>query len=95
MDNYILHELVESDCFSFRIRSNRLSHFCTNDLSSPPGKRIQPCRIFFYASNLGGTAFHSQINYHQVSGMFNVVASRSADLSWWDAAGFSDGSLLA
>ncbi|WP_156486704.1 multicopper oxidase domain-containing protein [Synechococcus sp. MIT S9504] len=39
----------------------------------------------FEASNLGARAFHCQINYHQVSGMFSVVASRSSDQSWWDS----------
>ena len=51
----------------------------------PKGGR---CRIAFDANNPGIWAFHCHISYHHVRGMFNVVAYRSADLSWWDPAGF-------
>ena len=47
------------------------------------------CRIAFDASNPGIWAFHCHISYHHVRGMFNVVAYRSADLSWWSPSGFS------
>ena len=46
------------------------------------------CRIAFDANNPGIWAFHCHIAYHHVRGMFNVVAYRSADLSWWDPSGF-------
>lgn len=52
------------------------------------------CRIAFDANNPGIWAFHCHISYHHVRGMFNVVAYRSADLSWWDPAGSSDEQLL-
>ncbi|ABI45074.1 multicopper oxidase family protein [Synechococcus sp. CC9311] len=47
------------------------------------------CRIAFDANNPGIWAFHCHISYHHVRGMFNVVAYRSADLSWWNTTGFS------
>ena len=47
------------------------------------------CRIAFDANNPGIWAFHCHITYHHVRGMFNVVAYRSADLRWWQPAGFS------
>jgi FtsP/CotA-like multicopper oxidase with cupredoxin domain len=47
------------------------------------------CRIAFDANNPGIWAFHCHISYHHVRGMFNVVAYRSADLSWWNPTGFS------
>lgn len=52
------------------------------------------CRIAFDANNPGVWAFHCHIAYHHVRGMFNVVAYRSADLSWWDPTGFSHEQLL-
>ena len=47
------------------------------------------CRIAFDANNPGIWAFHCHITYHHVRGMFNVVAYRSADLSWWNPTSFS------
>ena len=47
------------------------------------------CRIAFDANNRGIWAFHCHISYHHIRGMFNVVAYRSADLSWWDPSGVS------
>ena len=47
------------------------------------------CRIAFEANNPGVWAFHCHIAYHYVRGMFNVVAYRSADLSWWNPSAFS------
>lgn len=49
----------------------------------------ETCRIAFDANNPGIWAFHCHISYHDVRGMFNVVAYRSADLSWWNPTGFS------
>ena len=45
------------------------------------------CRVAFDANNPGVWAFHCHIAYHHVRGMFNVVAYRSADLSWWGSNG--------
>ena len=47
------------------------------------------CRIAFDAIHPGIWAFHCHIAYHHARGMFNVVAYRSADLSWWDPEGSS------
>ena len=47
------------------------------------------CRIAFDANNPGIWAFHCHIAYHHVRGMFNVVAYRSADLTWWNPSAFS------
>lgn len=46
------------------------------------------CRIAFDAVHPGLWAFHCHISYHHIRGMFNVLAYRSADLSWWDPSGF-------
>ena len=48
------------------------------------------CRIAFDAIYPGVWAFHCHISYHDARGMFNVVAYRSADLSWWDPEGSRD-----
>ncbi|WP_415399397.1 multicopper oxidase family protein [Synechococcus sp. W4D4] len=47
------------------------------------------CRIAFDALHPGIWAFHCHISYHHARGMFNVLAYRSADLSWWDPSGFT------
>ena len=45
--------------------------------------------LLINANNPGIWAFHCHITYHHVRGMFNVVAYRSADLSWWNPTSVS------
>ncbi len=51
--------------------------------------KVGRCQIAFNAIQPGIWAFNCHIIYHQIRGMFNVLAYRSADLRWWAPSGFS------